>query len=330
MKMQRDFGGGKLHRVSATLNVPTSESEQTIRILLDKQQLPGILIGGTCPGVSYQLTGGASCEMRMLTLLVVLFRLVSMRVTDASPPLPLTTDLKSIYSEEAVEYGELETFLRLKDTWDETIEETRPTLPAKPIGVPGASSPSQMAKPAHRALFNASPGGGPSSPLRGPGVTSSSSSASASAAAASPSPAETKKSLRNRNEAEFDVGDELTGYGLQGVKVTDDDLLALVEELGLGGEEAGDLVKGLSDPTDKADKVKEDEVTEVREGGGSDDGGGAGGSEQPESKSEASAEAKPVAHEEEVEATAEGDGVEKTATAAESEVAETDAGTPSA
>ena len=223
-----------------------------------------------------------------------------------------------------MEYGELETFLRLKDTWDETIEETRPTLPAKPIGVPGASSPSQMAKPAHRALFNASPGGGPSSPLRGPGATSSS---SASAAAASPSPAETKKSLRNRNEAEFDVGDELTGYGLQGVKVTDDDLLALVEELGLGGEEAGDLVKGLSDPTDKADKVKEDEATEVREGEGGD---GAGGSEQPESKNEASAEAKPVAREEEAEATPEGDAVEKASASAETEVTETDAGTPSA
>jgi len=218
-------------------------------------------------------------------------------------------------SEEAVEYGELETFLRLKDTWDESIEETRPTLPAKPIGVPGASSPSQMAKPAHRALLNASPGGGPSSPLRG-ATTSSSASASAS----SPSPAETKKSLRNRNEAEFDVSDELTGFGLQGVKVTDDDLLALVEELGLGGEEAGDLVKGL---TDKVDKVKEDEAAEVPQEGG--DGGG-GGSEQPESKSEASTEA-PVAREE-VEAAAEG-GVEKVAAATETEVAETDADAPS-
>ena len=207
-----------------------------------------------------------------------------------------------------MEYGELETYLRLKDTWDESIEETRPTLPTKPIGVPGASSPSQMAKPAHRALFNASSGGGPSSPLRG--ATSSSSSSSAA-------PAETKKSLRTRTEAEFDVGDELTGYGLQGVKVTDDDLLALVEELGLGGEEAGDLVKGLSDPTDRAHKVKEDEATD----------GSGGGSEQPESKSEALAEAKPVAREE-TEAVAEGDGVEKAAVAAEAEVAETVAGAP--
>ena len=231
---------------------------------------------------------------------------------------PLTTG-KKIYSEEAVEYGELETFLRLKDTWDETIEETRPTLPAKPIGVPGASSPSQMAKPAHRALFNASPGGGPSSPLRG--ATSSSTTPSA---APSPSPAKTKESLRKRRDAEFDVSEELTGYGLQGVKVTDDDLLALVEELGLGGEEAGDLVKGLSDHTEKADKVKEGEAAEVRESGGGD--GGGGGSEQPESKSEASAETKPVAREE-AQAAAVGDSVEKAA--AETEVAETDASVPS-
>jgi SH3 domain-binding glutamic acid-rich protein len=205
-----------------------------------------------------------------------------------------------------VEYGELETFLRLKETWDETIEETRPTLPTKPIGVPGASSPSQMAKPAHRALFNASPGGSASSPLRG---------GAASSATSSPSPAETKQSLRKRREAEFDVSDDLTGYGLQGVKVTDDDLLALVEELGLGGDEAGDLVKGLSDqPPDKANKVKEGEAAEVQRGGGS------GGSEQPEAGSEAEAEAKPVAREDAK--AAEGDGVEK----AEASVAAADSG----
>jgi hypothetical protein len=86
--------------------------------------------------------------------------------------------------------------------------------------------------------------------------------------------------------AEFDVGEELSGYGLQGVKVTDDDLLALVEELGLGGEEAGDLVKGLSDLTaaDKADRVKGgEEAAEVRKDGG----GGGGSSEQPAEAAEA-------------------------------------------
>jgi hypothetical protein len=189
-----------------------------------------------------------------------------------------------------VEYGELETFLRLNETWDETIEETRPTLPAKPIGVPGASSPSQMAKPAHRALFNASPGGA-SSPLRGTATATATATAAAAAspsatAALESSPAESKGSLRKRRVAEFDVGEELSGYGLQGVKVTDDDLLALVEELGLGGEEAGDLVKGLSDLTaaDKADRVKGgEEAAEVRKDGG----GGGGSSEQPAEAAEA-------------------------------------------
>ena len=77
MRMQRDCGGGKLHRVSTMLSVCRYPSPNNIRRVLDKQQLPGILIGGTCPGVSYQLTGSAICEMLMLTLLLVLFRLVS-------------------------------------------------------------------------------------------------------------------------------------------------------------------------------------------------------------------------------------------------------------
>ena len=207
----------------------------------------------------------------------------------------------TLHSEEAVEYGELETFLRLNETWDESIEETRPTLPTKPIGVPGASSPSQMAKPAHRALFNASPGGASSPLQRG-----------AASASASSSPA-SKDALRKRNEAELDAGDGLSGYGLQGVKVTPDDLLALVEELGLGGEEAGDLVKGLGDFTDKTDKGNKAAANEVRRDGG----GGDSGSEQPtvESGAEAKPEAAaPVAREEEEAKAAEGDGVGKAKT----------------
>jgi len=204
----------------------------------------------------------------------------------------------TLNSEEAVEYGELETFLRLNETWDESIEETRPTLPTKPIGVPGASSPSQMAKPAHRALFNASPGGA-SSPLQR-GAASASASASSSPVG--------KDALRKRNDAEFDAGDGLSGYGLQGVKVTQDDLLALVEELGLGGEEAGDLVKGLGDFTDKTDKGNRTAANDVRRGGS----GGDSGSEQPAVENGAGAKpeaAAPVAREEEEAKAAEGDGV---------------------
>lgn len=197
----------------------------------DKQQLPGILVGGTCPGSFADF-------------------------------------------EEAVEYGELETFLRLKETWNESIEATRPTLPAQPIGVPGASSPSQMAKPAHKALFNASPASSKTSPLRG-GTRSA-------------GPAGLKDSLRKRNESEFDAGDELSGYGLQGVKVTEDDLAALVAELGLAGEEAGALVKGLSSSTGGAGK--RGETAAVRK----DDGGSA----QPEVEGKADVKAEVVVREE--------------------------------
>ncbi|KAI0036636.1 hypothetical protein K488DRAFT_29917, partial [Vararia minispora EC-137] len=148
----------------------------------DKQQLPGILVGGTCPGSFADF-------------------------------------------EEAVEFNELDVFLRRNDSWDPAIEEARPAPPVKPIGVPGAASPSQMAKPEHKRYFTPSP---QPSPLR------------------SKTERTVVDELRRRNEQEFDVGEHLSGYGLQGVKVTEDDLLKLVEELGLEGEEAGDLAKGLS------------------------------------------------------------------------------------
>jgi hypothetical protein len=185
----------------------------------DKQQLPGILVGGTCPGSFADF-------------------------------------------EEAVEYGELESFLRLKETWNESIEETRPILPTQPIGVPGASSPSQMAKPAHKALFDASPAS-KASPLREGGTSG---------------PTAQKESLRKRNESEFDAGNELAGYGLQGVKVTEDDLIALVEELGLGGDDADALVKGMSTSTVRASKEGEAD----------------GGSKQPETEGKADVEAEAV------------------------------------
>jgi len=219
-----------------------------------------------------------------------------------------------------VEYGELDTFLRLNDTWDESIEEARPTLLTKPIGVPGASSPLQMAKPAHRALFNASPspspGASPSSGPRAPGGPTGSSSTTtttttstssplrklgAATTSASSSLVERKAALRKRGEAEFDVSEELSGYGLQGVKVTEDDLLALVQELGLGGDEAGDLVKGLGGDFTDSCKAGDSEANKGGEGeaaandvptnGGVDGGAGQSG---PQAESEVS-EAKPEA-----------------------------------
>ena len=174
-----------------------------------------------------------------------------------------------------MEYGELESFLRLKETWNESIEETRPILRTQPIGVPGASSPSQMAKPAHKALFDASHAS-KTSPLREGGASG---------------PATPKESLRKRNESEFDAGDELAGYGLQGVKVTEDDLIALVEELGLGGEDAGALVKGMSTSTDRAGKEGETD----------------GGSKQPETEGKADVKVEAVREEAKVRVVERGD-----------------------
>jgi hypothetical protein len=49
----------------------------------------------------------------------------------------------------------------------------------------------------------------------------------------------------------MDVGSEL-GFGLEGVKVTQDELRDLVSQLGLGGDAAEDLISGLGNPGDKA------------------------------------------------------------------------------
>lgn len=152
-------------------------------------------------------------------------------------------------SEEAVEYGELETFLRLKDSWNAEIDEDRPAPVAKPIGVPGAVAPLQMT-PEHLRSKILAP---TSSPLKGKG----------------------KPLAENKKEGLFDVGDELIGFGLQGVKVTEDELMNLVAELGLDGDEAKDLVEGLSTnapkdtqpeaPNDKATSLTSDAAKTVKE-----------------------------------------------------------------
>ncbi|KAJ7786158.1 hypothetical protein B0H16DRAFT_1489371 [Mycena metata] len=143
---------------------------------LDKQQLPGILVGGQFPGPFQDF-------------------------------------------EEAVEYGELDTFLRLKETWDVNIEGDAPA-PAAPIGVPGAMMPLEMTPEHLKTKILAQQH---SSPLKGKG----------------PTPVNKRTDL-------FDVSTELSGFGLQGVHVSEAELRDLVAELGLDGDEAGDLVKGLS------------------------------------------------------------------------------------
>jgi SH3 domain-binding glutamic acid-rich protein len=140
--------------------------------------------------------------------------------------------------------------LRLNEKYDPSVEDERPLLEEKVIGVPGVSP---NASPISK-LRSSAPSPSPS-PLRGKVNIPSTPKTPLPPNAPPPTP------VNRRNE--FDVSTELSGFGLQGVKVrsswllfeprkwtndaqvTDDDLLKLVEELGLGEDEAGDLVKGL-------------------------------------------------------------------------------------
>lgn len=138
-----------------------------------------------------------------------------------------------------MEYGELDIFLRLKETWVE--DEDHPQLASQPIGVPGATPPPKL---------NVKPSPAPSpSPLKDKG---------------------------KKGGKQLDLGIELDDAGLEGVTVTDEELADLVKELGLEGDEAGDLVKGLSGaeffsdekesasdkpkPAEEAEEAKEEET----------------------------------------------------------------------
>lgn len=136
-----------------------------------------------------------------------------------------------------MEYNELDQFFRRNEEWDESVE--RPSLPVKPVGVPGASLPMQMTPEHIKSKILAQPL--QASPLRG----------------------KAPKPINKIDEtSQIDIGEELSGFGLQGVKVTEDELRDMIEQLGLGGDEAEDLLQGLSDNTQKTaskglDKGKE-------------------------------------------------------------------------
>ncbi|KAH9944030.1 uncharacterized protein BXZ73DRAFT_87004 [Epithele typhae] len=108
----------------------------------------------------------------------------------------------------AVEFEELDIFLRLKEEWD-PLEGDKAILRSVPVGVPGAVSPAQM-NPSHK------------------------------------------------REGEVDAGEQLEDHSLRGINVTEDDLMKLIEELGLDGADADDLVKGL-----KGDEAPEVPLKEV-------------------------------------------------------------------
>jgi len=98
-----------------------------------------------------------------------------------------------------------------------------------------------MARPEHKRYFTPSPQPSPA-PLRAKGDRVPS---AIHLKPGDPDHQQVVDELRRRTEAEFDIGEELSDVGLQGVKVTEDDLLKLVEELGLEGDEANELAKGL-------------------------------------------------------------------------------------
>ena len=135
-------------------------------------------------------------------------------------------------SEEAVECGELDVFLRRNEDWDEELFGPAKKLEVKPVGVPGAYSPSQM-NPSHKPTI-------------------------------SPHPTPTKPKDGTRGK-EIDVSEELGEYGLEGVTVDEQDLMDLVSEL-IGEEGAGDLVKGFKVPEKKvkeeAEKKGQDAVVQ--------------------------------------------------------------------
>lgn len=71
---------------------------------------------------------------------------------------------------------------------------------------------------------------------------------------------------KKHEEEEFDISGELSGFGLQGVKMTNDELQLLAEELGLGKEDAAELAKGLGglDLNEKKEKVEEPQIEPAR------------------------------------------------------------------
>ena len=113
--------------------------------------------------------------------------------------LSLRREAYSILSEEAVEFDELDIFLRRNDSWDPEIDELRPPPPVKPIGVPGAASPSQMGKPEHKRYFTPSP---QPSPLKGKAGERSASNA---LKPSDPGYQSVVDELHRRNEQEFDA-----------------------------------------------------------------------------------------------------------------------------
>ncbi|PPQ62983.1 hypothetical protein CVT24_006089 [Panaeolus cyanescens] len=151
--------------------------------------------------------------------------------------------------EDAVEHDELAIFLRLNEKWDPIIDEDRPMPVAKPVGIPGAYTPLEMT-PEHLK-------------------------AKVLAGTPSPSPLAKKTVPVNKRTDLVNVGEDLSEFGLSGVQATMDELKDLLSELGLEGDAAGDLAKGLSNepikPLKFAKKATDDAGTVGSSGSGTEE-----------------------------------------------------------
>jgi SH3 domain-binding glutamic acid-rich protein len=155
-------------------------------------------------------------------------------------------------SEDAVECDDLATFLRLDEVYDPSVEDERPLLAEKTIGVPGVSpSPSPMPTPSKPKLSTqASVTATATTPMSSPAKPTLVPATPATPVGAKPPPP--TPVVGRDGDAEED--DEFASFGLQGLKITDDELSKLVEQLGLEGKEADELVKGLGGRSEKEKK----------------------------------------------------------------------------
>jgi SH3 domain-binding glutamic acid-rich protein len=114
----------------------------------------------------------------------------------------------------------------LKEEYDPDLDGK--TLRSQAIGVPGAAMPSEMT--GHKPSF--APGG--PTPMR-------------------------KSGAPGTGDEVVDAGEVLSGYGLQGVEITMNELTQLAKDLGLDEKNAADLAKGLKPSDLKKDKPVEEE-----------------------------------------------------------------------
>ncbi|KAG9000054.1 hypothetical protein FRB94_005683 [Tulasnella sp. JGI-2019a] len=124
--------------------------------------------------------------------------------------------------EAAVEQGEaqLRKFLRLDEAYNADVERlyNTPAPEVVPIGVPGVQMPSEIS--GHKTVFH-----GPKD-----------------------KPIDKSKIVKHDKklaEGEIDLTESLGGFGLEGVIVTEDELLELIASLGLEEKHADELAKGI-------------------------------------------------------------------------------------